>query len=88
VTSLSNDATPDASSSSVDVPTGLYRVTLEPGYTLERFGDTVEVVPVSLVSPHPVVILAKEGRIAPLGLSLVDMPGTAAEPEETCMNGS
>lgn len=88
VTSLSNDATPDASSSSIDVPTGLYRVTLEPGYTLERFGDTVEVVPASLVSPNPVVIMAKEGRSVPLGLSLVDMPGTTAEPEETCMNGS
>jgi len=86
--SISNDATPGASSSSIEVPTGLYRVTLEPGYTLERVGDGVEVVPASLVSPNPVVIMAKEGRIAPLGLSLVDMPAAAAEPEETCMNGS
>lgn len=89
-TTLSNDTY--AASSSVEVPTGLYRVTLEPGYTLERFAAAdaagVEVVPASLVSPNPVVVLAKNGRIAPLGLSLVDMPGTAVEPEATCMNGS
>jgi hypothetical protein len=91
-TSLSNEADPGATASSVSVPTGLYRVTLEPGYTLERFAaeaaDGVEVVPASLVSPNPVVVMAKDGRIAPLGLSLVAMPATAVEPEATCMNGS
>lgn len=101
VTSISNDATPGTTGSHIDVPTGLYRVTLQPGYTLERFvtqpalatrgalvDSTVEVVPASLVSPNPVLLMAKEGRVAPLRLSLVDMPGLAAEPEATCMNGS
>jgi hypothetical protein len=87
VTSVSNDATPDAAGSQLYVPSGLYRVTLEPGYTLERVGNTVEVVPASLVSPNPVVIMAKEGRTTALGLSLVDMPATTVEPEEACMNG-
>jgi hypothetical protein len=101
VTSISNDTRSDATASYIDVPVGLYRVTLEPGYTLERFvspsadaarrglvGDSVEVVPASLVSPNPVLVMATEGHIAPLRPSLVDMPGTATEPEATCMNGS
>jgi hypothetical protein len=100
-TSISNAAEPGSSRSSIDLPAGTYRVTLEPGYTLERIemgagaqargvlgGGTVEVVPASLVSPNPVVITAQGGRIAPLGLSLVDMPGMAADPEATCMDGS
>jgi hypothetical protein len=101
VTSLANDSGSDLGASYIDVPTGLYRVALQPGYTLERFATpsadaaqggfaagSGEVVPASLVSPNPVVVTATEGRIAPLRLSLVDMPGTAPEPEATCMNGS
>jgi hypothetical protein len=89
MTSISSDAEPDATAVSLCVPEGLYRVTLEPGYTLERVeADAVAGVPAWLVSPNPVVVTAKQGQPASMSLSLVDLPGMAAEPEATCMNGS
>jgi hypothetical protein len=100
-TRIANDARSGATTSEVQVPAGLYRVTLEHGYTLERsagpsadgaseprVGASVEVVPASLLSLNPMLLSADAGGIARLGLSLVDMPGTADEPESTCMNGS
>jgi hypothetical protein len=99
-TSIANDLSSQDAVSEVYVPAGLYYVTLEAGYTLERsdpsadgapdhlVGAAVEVVPASLLSLNPVLVSAEAGGIARLGLSLVDMPGTAAEPESTCMNGT
>lgn len=99
-TSIDHDASSRSSLSEVDVPAGLYRVTLEAGYTLERsldlsaeapdhlVGASAEVVPASLLSLNPMVVSVEEGGIARLGLSLIDMPGTAPEPESTCLNGS
>jgi hypothetical protein len=100
-TSIANGQSPAATVSEIseiEVPAGLYRVTLESGYSLERSGEasageasaesSVEVVPAALLSQNPVLVSAEEGGVARLGLSLVDMPGTAAEPESTCMNGS
>jgi len=100
-TSIANDLSSRDTPSEVYVPAGLYNVTLEAGYTLERFADpsaegatdslagpSVEVVPASLLSLNPVLVSAEAGSIARLGLALVDMPGTAAEPESTCMNGT
>jgi len=100
-TSIANDTSFGAATSDVYVPSGSYRVTLEAGYTLERSpapsvaavavapsDASVEVVPASLLSGNPLVVFVETGRVARLGLSLVDMPGTAAEPEPTCLNGS
>ena len=100
LTTVGNDPGADATTSVVYVPRGMYRVTLEHGYTLERVANgptperceelvalASEAVPASLLS-NPVVILADAEHVTRLGLSLVDMPGTAAEPEPTCMNGS
>lgn len=101
VTSVASDANPNAATSDVYVPSGSYRVTLEGGYTLERsaapaadgagegpLGTSSEVVPASVLSANPAVVFATTGRVTRLGLSLVDMPGTVTEPEQTCMNGS
>jgi hypothetical protein len=100
VTSIASDADGDGMGADRCVPPGLYRVTLEPGYTLERveaettddvrpalIGESVE-VPAWLVSPNPVVLTAKQGRRASMGLSLVDLPAAAPDPEATCMSGS
>lgn len=95
---IASDASPDLDESHIELPTGLYRVTLEPGYTLERTpvhseseaslgviaGAGVEVVPASLVSPNPLLLVVESGRVPPIGLTLIDMPGTGDEPASTC----
>jgi hypothetical protein len=100
-TSIASDPDLEATTSQVYIPKGLYSITLEPGYTLERVaahartaalgasdGAAVEAVPASLVSPNPLVVMAQPGGSLPIGLSLIDMPGTALDPTPTCMNGS
>jgi hypothetical protein len=101
VTSVASTTERDAAVSHVYVPTGLYSLTLDTGYTLERLparssegapettaGEFVKTLPALLVSPNPLIVEAKEGRIAPIGLSLVDLSGVAGEDAPPCMDRS
>lgn len=99
----SDGAGPAASAEETDlcVPPGLYRVSLEPGYTLERSpvapgagedpggdSDAAEVVPALLVSPEPLLVSARAGRAATLRLAVVDVSTSTAEPEALCLSDS
>jgi len=75
----------------VEVPPGLYSLTLDEGFQLAltsagpASSDAVEIVPASLMSPNPLLILAQAGRSAPaaigLGVRSEEPDGTA-----TCIN--
>jgi hypothetical protein len=71
-TSVSNRADPNTDTSRVEVPPGLYSLTLDQGFELRREGPDAErgVAPSSF-SPSPVLVLAQAGRNTPVELALV-----------------
>ena len=83
--SVSNETDLDRVATHLDVPPGMYSLTLNDGFQVRRLPsndddtlgqalETEETVAASLLSPNPLIVIAQAGRSTATGLSLVARP--------------
>jgi hypothetical protein len=81
-TSVSNRASPNVDTSQVEVPPGLYSVTLDEGFELQREGPGAEPSGSSgSLAPSPVLVLAQAGHTTHVALAIGTRPEQPEQPE-------